>query len=206
MLAFASRTLNKPERNYSATEKEFLAVVWALEKWQHYLDSKLFTVVTDHASLQWVLNSTKTSSRLLRWALRLQKFSFLIEYRKGKLNIAPDALSRSPAGSVCMLATSKKESDDFPFSNTTLWEEQHTDPGIQKAMQDLAEGCKNSEEKRTVIEDILYRKIPLADNKCHFRVWVPKTLLPSLLQAYHDSPLCGHQGMFKTYKQIHDVA
>lgn len=60
VLAYADRTLNRVEKNYTATEKECLAIIWALERWQHYLEPKLFTVITDLFALKWVLSSTKT--------------------------------------------------------------------------------------------------------------------------------------------------
>ena len=95
IVAYGSCSLTRAEQNYSITERECLAVVWSLEKWRHYLEGKPFMDVTDHSSLLRVFNTTKASSRLIRWGLCLQEFSFTIEYCRGKLNNAPDALSRA---------------------------------------------------------------------------------------------------------------
>lgn len=85
VLAFASCSLNPLERNYPVTELECLTVVWIVEKCRiDSLEGHLFTVVTDHASLLWVLTTTKPSTRLIRWALWLQDFTLIIEYRNVK--------------------------------------------------------------------------------------------------------------------------
>jgi len=206
VIAYASRTLTKAEVNYSATEKECLAVVWALEKWQYYLEPKVFTVVTDHSALQWVLTSNKSTSRLLRWALRLQKFDFIVEFRRGKLNVVPDALSRIPLGVECNLFSTKGKAEDLPFSADMVWAEQHQDPEIEKVFRALAEGDSVMMGKFTVLEDKVYRKTQVSEHQCHYRMYIPSSLKARMLQAYHENPLCGHLGIFKTFKRIHDVA
>lgn len=84
VLAFASCSLNPMERNYPVTELECLTVVWVVVKCRIYLEGHLFTAVTDHASLLWALTTTKPSTRLTQWALRLQEFTLITEYRNVK--------------------------------------------------------------------------------------------------------------------------
>ncbi|KAI7789793.1 hypothetical protein IRJ41_013744 [Triplophysa rosa] len=200
VIAYASRTLTRAELNYTATEKECLAVVWALEKWPHYLEPKLFTVVTDHSALQWVMNSTKTTSRLIRWVLHLQKFNFVIEYRKGKLNVALDALSRSSQTSSCNLYTSKKDSE-LPWSDDVLWEEQHKDLEVTKLLQALAENCGKLGDQYEIIQDKLYQKSYLANEKLHYRIYIPISLRTSFLQHYHSNPMSFWPGMWSDVKR-----
>lgn len=94
-LAFASRVLRDPERRYSTSEKEALAVTWAItEKFDVYLQGKHFTVMTDHANLCGEMKLTKPSTgRLCRMIMKLQEYDFTIAYSRGKDNIA-DGLSR----------------------------------------------------------------------------------------------------------------
>lgn len=57
-IAFASRTLNKAEKNYSTIEKELLAVLWGTKQFRQYLYGKKFTIITDHKPLVYLYNFT----------------------------------------------------------------------------------------------------------------------------------------------------
>jgi hypothetical protein len=83
VIAYASRTLTKPERNYSVGEKECLAVIIAIEKFRPYVEGIKFKVITDHSCLQFLQKMSNPTGRLARWSLKRQQYDYDIEYRKG---------------------------------------------------------------------------------------------------------------------------
>ncbi|XP_061385253.1 LOW QUALITY PROTEIN: uncharacterized protein LOC133320633 [Danaus plexippus] len=93
-IAYASRTLNDSETNYSTIEKELLAIVWATKYFRPYLFGRKFKIITDHRPLQWVMNLKEPNSRLTRWRLKLSEYDFSVTYKQGKYNTNADALSR----------------------------------------------------------------------------------------------------------------
>lgn len=92
-IAFASRTLNNTELNYCTTEKEALAIMWAINKFKQYLGGNKFTLITDHKPLTYIKNSKK-NLKLINWSLELENYDYDIVYRSGKTNVVADALSR----------------------------------------------------------------------------------------------------------------
>nr|GFC00106.1 hypothetical protein [Tanacetum cinerariifolium] len=91
---YASKTMNQAEANYTTTEKEMLAVVYAFEKFHSYLIMNKSIVYTDHSALKYLFAKKDTKARLLRWILLLQEFDFKVIDTRGTENYAADHLSR----------------------------------------------------------------------------------------------------------------
>ncbi|GFV09094.1 retrovirus-related Pol polyprotein from transposon gypsy [Trichonephila clavipes] len=99
-VVFASRTLSAAERNYAVTERECLALVWALNKFRTYLGSLPINVITDHAALSYLTTGKNLSNRMIRWALKLAEFNIEWEHRLGTQNTIAAVLSRNPIESI----------------------------------------------------------------------------------------------------------
>nr|GEZ67017.1 reverse transcriptase domain-containing protein [Tanacetum cinerariifolium] len=91
---YASKTMTEAESNYTITEKEMLAVVYAFKKFQSYLIMNKSIVYTDHSSLKYLFAKKDSKARLLRWVLLIQEFKFKVIDTKGAKNLAADNLSR----------------------------------------------------------------------------------------------------------------
>ena len=150
---YASRALTSLERKYSVSEKECLAVLYALKVFRHYLLGRHFTLFTDHCPLTFLQTQKNDShGRLGRWSLILQNFNFTIKYVKGSLNVSADALSRlcaKPSYSSCVAESSKVSL----FSEGELKSAQLSDKNVKSVVMALKNG--------KLPNDALWKKEPL---------------------------------------------
>ena len=96
-LAFASRSFSHAERNYCQIEKELLAVVFSLRRFDQYVYARHVFVESDHQPLEILVRKPlkDVPRRLQRMLLELQRYDFTLTYKKGSLMIIADALSRA---------------------------------------------------------------------------------------------------------------
>ena len=95
-IAYASRTLQGAEINYSTIEKELLAIVFCVHHFRPYLYGHKFILVTDRRPLVWLHSIKDPVSRLARWRIKLSEYNYEIVYKPGRVNSNADALSRNP--------------------------------------------------------------------------------------------------------------
>ena len=120
---YASKTLNETQRNYTTTEKELLAVVYALDKFRSYLIGSDIVIFTNHSALKYLLTKQNAKARLIRWVLLLQEFSIQIRDKKSVENVVADHLSRL---TIAHNTHNPPISDEFPGESllavsTTPW-------------------------------------------------------------------------------------
>jgi hypothetical protein len=94
VIYYTSKTLNDAQLNYTTTEKELLAMVFALDKFRSYLVGSLAIVFIDHIALKYLLTKQDAKPRLIQWILLLQEFNLEIQDKKGVENVVADHLSR----------------------------------------------------------------------------------------------------------------
>ena len=109
VIYYASKTLDSAQSNYTTTGKEFLVVVFTLEKFRSYIVGSLVTIFTDHATLKYLLSQQDTKPRLTRWILLCQEFNLTFKDKKGVENVVADHLSH---------LVSETTSEGLPIGNT----------------------------------------------------------------------------------------
>lgn len=195
VISYISRSLTRQEQKFSTTERECLAVVWAVEKLRPYLDAVPFTVVTDHYSLLWLQNLKDLNGRLSRWAVRLQQFDFKVIHRKGKDNVVPDTLSRS----VPHIETI------FEVSNSSAWVTSK-DKWYQLMVERIRKNPKGFGNWREIDGRLWKHVAPLYPEFSPpldaWKIVVPKEERQHLISQAHEPPTAGHVGVYKTVKRL----
>jgi hypothetical protein len=196
-VAFESRRLNRAERNYSARDREQLAVVHATHKWRHYLLGQPVTVRTDHRPLLYPLGLQFMKSRHHRWEEQLAQFDLNLMYREGRLNIVPDALSRRPDHKIDPPANQ-------PVLATATVSTVGPDPTLLTAVRRATSSDPYAQMviSRMVLADTAYGHFSLENGLlyCSDRLYVPPVpeLRSQVLALNHDCTIAGHFGMDKT--------
>ena len=95
-MAYFAKKLLARETNFSTVEKEYLAILFALRNFERYIFGVSVTIITDHNCLKWLMTMSTHNSRLMRWALYLQRYNIVdIKFKPGVNHIDADGLSRS---------------------------------------------------------------------------------------------------------------
>jgi len=188
-VAYLSKALSGRNKDISIYEKEFLALIMAVEKWRHYLQRNEFTILTDHKSLAY-LNEQNLHSEMQKKAMaRLMGLNFKITYRQGKENKAADALSR-----VAYLLPLQAVSVVQPAWVQEVLNSYATDQQAQQLLQQLAVSSPN-EQGFSLDRGLIWLK---------GKVWIGQNsaLQTKLIAFSHSSAIGGHSGIAGTYQRL----
>ncbi|GJU67955.1 reverse transcriptase domain-containing protein [Tanacetum coccineum] len=208
---YASKTLSDAQINYTVTEKELLAVVYAFEKFRSYLVLSKTIVYTDHSALKYLFNKQDAKPRLLRWILLLQELTIEIRDKKGVENLTADHLSR--------LENPYQEdhvgmeiNENFPHESLNMISlHPDNEPPWFADIENYLVGNvlvkrMSSQQKKKFFKDIRHY---FWDDPYLFRICADQIIrrcvdgqeAMDILQAFHNGPTGGHHGPNYTAKK-----
>lgn len=191
-IAFYIQALKERQRHKSVYERELMNIVFAIQKWRHYLVGRKFLVRTDQKSLKFLLEQREINMEYQRWLTKILGFDFDIQYRPGLENKTADAFSRR--GVVTELHVL---SVSTVVQLEEICKEVDRDEELQKLITELKLDAKSHPDYSLVQGRLLKQE----------KLVLPRDspLTKVILKEFHDGKMGGHGGILKTHKRIGDV-
>ena len=207
-IEYASRTLNKAERNYGQIEKEALSLVWSVKKFHRYIYARKFILVTDHKPLLFLLGENKPIpemgvSRIIRWATILSSYQYQLQFRSTTKHCNADVCSRFPLKEMTMSGKDEvtevffsKFADKPVINHLTVSKYTNRDPVLSKVKTFIKHGWdRKLRKEREYLRSYFKVKNELSiEYDCilwNSRVVIPEELRKDVLRILH----IAHQGI-----------
>ena len=200
-IAYALRTLSKPERAYAQIEREGLALVFGVRRFHQYLYGRPFILVTDHRPLCKIFGNKQgippmAAARMQRWALTLSAYQYTIEHINGTANNCADCMSRLPLPGQTLDSAEKihvvVQMDDMPVTAIQIAKESKRDKELSIVLKSIQHGHWPSD---TTVDLSPFRKryteLSILDGCILWgsRVIIPSVFRQPLLQELHSTHL-----------------
>lgn len=216
ILSFCSRSLRGSELKWTVTEQEFWAIIYGLKKFETYLRGAELIIRTDHKALVFVKNIKFYNSRITRWILYLEQFSYTIEHVKGSDNVGVDILSRFPndgeiqegkvwCPTIMYMGVQDNKELESKFSQMIHFQNaDNVIRGIKERLLNsggtrIGDRLTRIANRCTLIDGILYFKRLGGAEKV---IFLPEILQIEVCRQVHLE--LGHLGVYKMMKYIQD--
>ena len=218
-IMYGSRHLTKTEMNYSTTDRELLAIVWASKKFKAYIYARPVTFITDHQALATMRSLKEPMGRTGRLLNHIQDIDYKIVYQPGASNYTADWLSRPES-------TPEREKElntiQIQLNSTINWPVEQNDDAVVKRVIELVKERDNvspnsnsyaNKESWKDLKDgmdwfrlkdklFLANDVLMLNDSLKVRPVVPAKLIKIILEFHHDQPLAGHRDFERTFASI----
>jgi hypothetical protein len=214
VIGYASKRLDAAQRNYTVTEKETFAIVFAVSKFRPYLYGHRVHVYTDHRAIAqlWTRPRPSPSQRLNRWLNLLQGYDMVIHFTPGSTQVHVDALSRAPVeGNTLVLLQRSgvmERLENVPESSLKWY--QSSERWCREVYGWLEASANGASDKTppitniseyTVLNGLLWKKTRL-HGRSALQAYVPSSLRVPLLHFFHEGLGGGHAGEARMFLAI----
>ncbi|KAG2191851.1 hypothetical protein INT47_002866, partial [Mucor saturninus] len=192
-LAYESKKFSSAERSYPAQERELLGIMHALRTWRCLVDGRPYTVFSDHLPLKYFRSQVTPTPRLVRWIAELELYAPDIQYKPGKENDVPDALSRvgGPESKNAAESIEPEYLYAAPLTHPTDWPNYYAFHPEQ-VPREAREIVEKNRPQFTVKNRKVYRKVKLSEDETREVPFLPFAHRADMVQSCHKG--FGHSG------------